>query len=134
MGSNPIGATRLALHFVHRSLVASHHARKIISTIESSVPSEVEGPSTMQYVYIIKNYIGKLYVGISENPNSRLKEHNTQRGAVFTESGNFKIVFKEEHQTLSEARKREIQIKKWRRDKKENLIKLYAQGIKTKIL
>ena len=87
----------------------------------------------MFYIYIIKNIFGKLYVGVSENPDSRLKEHNTQRGSIFTKSGNFKIVFKEEYKTLSEARKREIQIKKWRRDKKENLINLYNKGLPTKI-
>lgn len=87
----------------------------------------------MVYVYIIKNKFGKLYVGISENPSYRLNEHNTRRGSIFTKSGNFKIVFEEEYKTLSEARKREIQIKKWRRDKKENLINLYAKGLPTKM-
>ena len=82
----------------------------------------------MIYVYIIKNKFGKLNIGISKNPNSRLGEHNNQRGSIFTKSGNFKIVFKEEYKTLAEARKREIQIKKWRRDKKENLINLYVKG------
>lgn len=87
----------------------------------------------MIYVYIIKNNLGKLYVGISKNPDSRLKEHNSQRGSAFTKLGNFRIVFREEHKTLPEARKREIQIKKWRRDKKEILINLYSKGLPTKI-
>ncbi len=53
-----------------------------------------------------QNNKGKLYVGVSQNPQFRLKEHNTQRGSVFTKSGNFKIVFKEIHPTLADARKR----------------------------
>ncbi len=80
-----------------------------------------------------RNSAGKLYVGVSKNPYFRLKEHNSQRGSVFTKSGDFKVVFQEEYPTLTEARKREIQIKKWRREKKEQLIERYQQGLPTKI-
>ena len=101
---------------------------------ESSVPSEVEGHQlNMPYVYMAKNDKGKLYIGVSKNLESRLKEHNTQRGSVFTKSGNFKIIIEEEYSTLLEARQREIQIKKWRRNKKEDLIIRYQQGLPTKI-
>ena len=85
----------------------------------------------MFYVYMIQNSVGKPYVGISQNPDFRLKEHNTQRGSLFTRFGNYKLVFKEEYDTLAEARKREIQIKKWRREKKEILIQRYQQGLPT---
>ena len=87
----------------------------------------------MAFVYMAKNTKGKLYIGVSENPYSRLKEHNTRRGSVFTKSGNYRIVFTEEHPTLADARQRETQIKKWRRDKKEMLIERYQQGLPTKI-
>lgn len=87
----------------------------------------------MAYVYMVKNDKDELYVGVSENPYSRLKEHNTKRGSVFTKLGNFRIVFQEEYPTLAEARQREIQIKKWRRDKKEILIDKQKQGLTTKI-
>ena len=77
---------------------------------------------------MIKSIKDKLYTGVSENLPKRLSYHNAKQGAFFTKSqvalGNkFKIVFYEEYQTLAEVRKREIQIKKWRREKKENLIK-----------
>lgn len=90
----------------------------------------------MYYVYMIKNTKDKLYTGISENLPKRLYYHNTNQGASFTKSqkisgDKFKIVFYEEHQTLAEARKREIQIKKWRREKKENLIKKFDLGLPT---
>ncbi len=62
-------------------------------------------------VYIIGDDKNKLYVGVSQRPEFRLKEHNSQRGSIYTKTGNFNIVFKEEHPTLREARKREIQIK-----------------------
>jgi len=87
----------------------------------------------MPYVYMAKNNGNKLYVGTSENPYSRLKEHNTRRGSIFTKLGNFRIVFQEEYSTLAKARQREIQIKKWRRDKKEMLINKQKQGLPTKI-
>jgi len=87
----------------------------------------------MYFVYIIKNDFGKLYVGITENPKARLHYHNSKMGAEFTKGkAKFWIVFLEEYITLIEARKREIQIKRWRRNKKEMLIDLYNKGITTK--
>ena len=81
---------------------------------------------------MIKNSAGKLYVGITENPEDRVAYHNEKRGAQFTKYiPNYKIVFLEQHETLAAARNREIQIKKWRRDKKEFLITRYTQGLST---
>ncbi|MDQ5955087.1 MAG: putative endonuclease [Patescibacteria group bacterium] len=86
----------------------------------------------MYFVYMLKNSADKLYVGITDNPKRRLQEHNTQRGATYTSRiPTFKIVFLEEYQTLFQARAREIQIKKWRRDKKEFLIERYRTGYVT---
>ncbi len=74
----------------------------------------------VMYVYMIKNSADKLYIGITKNPEERLLYHNQKRGAKFTKYiPNFKIVFLEKYETLEQARKREIQIKKWRREKKE---------------
>ena len=86
----------------------------------------------MYFVYMARNDFGKLYVGITENPKDRIFYHNAERGAQFTKSGaKFKIVFLEECQSLAEARRREIQIKKWRREKKEMLIDRYRKGLPT---
>ncbi len=88
----------------------------------------------MTFVYMIKNSANKLYVGISESPSERVIYHNAKQGAKFTKYlPDFKIVFLENYLTLAEARKREIQIKKWRREKKENLIEKYQKGLGTKI-
>ena len=88
----------------------------------------------MHYVYMIKNNFGKLYIGITENLGKRLDYHNTKQGAQFTKSkSKFILVFQEEYKTLKEARKREIQIKKWRRDKKEFLIQRFQKGLSTKL-
>ncbi len=88
----------------------------------------------MYYVYIAKNSINKLYVGVTENPQSRVYIYNQKRGAKFTKYvPDFKIIFLEEYSNLVEARRREIQIKKWRRDKKELLIQRYQSGLPTKL-
>jgi len=82
---------------------------------------------------MIKNIADRIYIGITRDLNQRLYCHNTKRGAQFTKSGDYKTVFYEEYPNLAEARKREIQIKKWRRDKKELLIKRFNQKLPTKI-
>jgi len=88
----------------------------------------------MHFLYMIKNSSDKLYVGVTENPEKRLKTHNSLRGAQFTKYvPDFKIVFLEEYENLQQARKREIQIKKWSRSKKEMLIERYKNNLPTKI-
>ncbi len=78
---------------------------------------------------MIKNSFNDLYIGITDNPDKRLKYHNEKRGALYTKrDSKFETVFLEEHTSLTEAQKREIQIKKWRRDKKEMLIMRYKKG------
>lgn len=88
----------------------------------------------MVFVYMIKNDFGKLYIGITESLEDRLNYHNSRLGAQFTKGkAKFKLVFTEKYETLAEARHREIQIKKWRRDKKELLIKRYSLNLPTKL-
>lgn len=88
----------------------------------------------MYFVYMIKNSANKLYVGITTNPDDRVMYHNQKRGARFTKySPDFQIVFLERYETLASARKREIQIKKWRREKKEFLIEKFQKGTSTKL-
>lgn len=89
----------------------------------------------MYFVYMIKNSADKLYIGITDNHEQRLREHNTARGAHFTKYiPTYRVTFLEEYSTMAEARKREIQLKRWRREKKEALIKRYEQGLQTKLL
>jgi putative endonuclease len=88
----------------------------------------------MYFVYMIKNSFDDLYIGVTDNPERRLSEHNSKRGANFTKSDYlFRVVFLETHSSLASARKREVQIKKWRRDKKEMLITRYKNGLPTKL-
>lgn len=78
----------------------------------------------MYKVYILRNPKNQLYVGSTINVDDRIPRHNAGQGAEFTKRNkNFKIVYTESYSTLIEARRREKQIKGWRRKKKENLIK-----------
>jgi len=88
----------------------------------------------MYFVYIIKNQYEKLYIGITQNIKQRLRHHNTKQGAQFTKSkSKFYLALSEQYNTLAEARKREIQIKKWRRDKKEMLVEKFQKSLQTKL-
>ena len=83
---------------------------------------------------MLKNPSNELYVGITKDTEKRLHTHNAGHGALFTKSKQqFHIVFLEEYEMLAQARAREIQIKKWRREKKENLIKQFTDGQPTKL-
>ncbi|MBU3978512.1 GIY-YIG nuclease family protein [Patescibacteria group bacterium] len=75
-------------------------------------------------VYILKNTKNQVYIGSSNDVDKRVSRHNTGQGAEFTKRNkDFKLVYQEKYPTLIDARKREKQIKGWRREKKENLIK-----------
>lgn len=77
----------------------------------------------MHYFYITRSQDSTLYVGITNNPQSRINRHNEGQGSEWIKQhGQSVIVYTEEYPTYIEARKREIQVKKWSRQKKENLI------------
>lgn len=75
------------------------------------------------YVYILECIDGSYYVGSTNQLDDRLKRHNAGEAAEWTKDRRpVKIVYKESHDSLLSARKREEQIKKWTRQKKEKLI------------
>ncbi|MBP9686754.1 MAG: GIY-YIG nuclease family protein [Candidatus Doudnabacteria bacterium] len=79
------------------------------------------------YFYLLRTPDNTLYAGITHSLSDRDNRHNSVRGSNWTTAhGGGQIVYTESYSTLSEARKREIQIKKWSRIKKEHLI----QGLK----
>ena len=79
----------------------------------------------MKYsVHILQGPKNHLYIGSTSELNKRIKRHKSGYGAEFTfRNKTFEIVYSEKFATLKEARRRESQIKGWRREKKENLIK-----------
>ena len=75
------------------------------------------------YFYIVRCRDDSLYSGITNNIEHRLKEHNRGVGAKYTLSRKpVRLVYCEKHDNVSDARKRESQIKSWPRIKKERLI------------
>jgi putative endonuclease len=75
-------------------------------------------------VYIVQCVDGTLYTGISNNIEKRLRQHNGEivGGAFYTRNKRpVKLVHKEEYETHLEAARREIEIKKFTRKRKERL-------------
>ncbi|NDK08338.1 GIY-YIG nuclease family protein [Candidatus Gracilibacteria bacterium] len=77
------------------------------------------------FVYILKCSDNTYYCGSTNDIEKRLHEHNNLKsGAHYTKIRRpVEIVYKEQFETLSEARKRECEIKKLSRIQKETLIK-----------
>ncbi len=75
------------------------------------------------YAYIIECNDGKLYAGITNNIEKRIKAHNGGTGCKFTRSRNpVKLLYSEECVDKNHALAREWQIKKLPRIKKLALI------------
>jgi len=76
------------------------------------------------FIYLIKCKDGSFYTGSTSDLEKRFHKHSTSSGGRYTKLHKpIEVVYKEEFLTHEEALKREKQIKGWRREKKENLIK-----------
>ena len=71
----------------------------------------------MYYTYVIENKKGWRYIGSSGDIAKRLSRHNSNSVRSTKNRGPFKIVFKEEFSTRTEARKRENQLKSYKGNK-----------------
>lgn len=77
----------------------------------------------MFYFYIVRCKDDSLYCGSTNNTEQRIKRHNTGRGSKYVRAhGGGEIIYAENFKSLAEAMRREAQVKKWSRKKKENLI------------
>lgn len=76
------------------------------------------------FVYILECADKSLYVGCTNNLERRLNEHNDSKwGAHYTKIRRpTTLKYSEKFETLKEARRREVEIKGWRRAKKQMLI------------
>ncbi len=76
------------------------------------------------FTYILECRDKTLYVGSTNDLPKRLHQHNNSKsGAHYTKIRRpVELKYKEEFKTLSEALRREIEIKKWDRNKKIELI------------
>ena len=74
-------------------------------------------------VYILKCSNNSYYVGHTEKLEERLKLHNSGKGAKHTAKYlPISLIYQEPAASKQAAMKRELQIKRWSRAKKESLI------------
>lgn len=78
----------------------------------------------MYFIYILECKDKTLYVGSTPDLKKRLHAHNhLKSGAHYTKIRRPVVLkYSEKFDTLSKARKREVEVKKWARQKKMELI------------
>ena len=80
----------------------------------------------MYYLYILRCSDNSLYCGQTNDLQRRVQEHNSDKfkSAKYTKGRRpVKLVYFEKYKTVNEALKREFEIKKLTKEKKENLIR-----------
>jgi putative endonuclease len=78
----------------------------------------------MYYVYILASRRhGTLYIGVTNSLQKRLTEHRNGDGSSFVKAyGVHRLVYVEAYERPDEAIAREKQLKRWKRDRKIELI------------
>jgi putative endonuclease len=75
------------------------------------------------WLYILRLNSGQIYIGSTIDLDRRVEEHYSGHACRTTKlDPPVKLVYSESFPTFSEARKREAQIKRWTRAKKEALL------------
>lgn len=84
------------------------------------------------YVYILTNDTRSvLYIGVTSNLYVRVYEHRTCQGSTFTKKYKCTdLVYYQFYPTIEEAIVREKQLKKWKREWKNNLITAFNPMLK----
>jgi Predicted endonuclease containing a URI domain len=86
----------------------------------------------MWFVYILRCSDGSFYVGETNDVPSRLARHNNGTAAAHTAMHRpVQLVYTERYSTRDDCLKRERQLKRWTRAKKEALIAGDATTLKT---
>jgi putative endonuclease len=76
------------------------------------------------YVYIMSSQSGTIYIGFTNNLLKRASEHKEGKIKGFTKKYSCnKLIYYEHFENVYDAISREKEIKKWRREKKQALIK-----------
>ena len=77
----------------------------------------------MHFVYLVRCADGTLYTGYARDPRARESVHNAGKGARYTAGRRpVRLVYSENFPSRSAALKREHQLKRWSRARKEALI------------
>lgn len=75
------------------------------------------------FFYLARCADGSLYAGVCVDPDQRLAAHNRGRGARYTRSRlPVTFAYQEQLENRSAALRREAQVRKWPRQRKEQLI------------
>ena len=84
---------------------------------------KVASRKIVHFVYIVRCADGTLYTGYARDPVERLKVHNSGRGAHYTACRlPVSLVYAESFDSKSDALRRELDLKRWTRAKKEALV------------
>jgi putative endonuclease len=71
------------------------------------------------FVYILRCADGTLYTGYARDPKQREQVHNNGRGAKYTVGRRpVRLVYSEAYRSVTQALKREHQLKRWTRTQK----------------
>lgn len=82
----------------------------------------------MYFIYILKSEKnGKYYTGCTNNIEERMKQHNSGFSKYTKNKGLWILVYKEQFDNLVNARRRERQIKSWK--KRRAIEKLISDAI-----
>jgi putative endonuclease len=95
------------------------------SQVREETKSKGQSPTihVVPFVYILRCADGTLYTGYARDPKQREQAHNNGRGAKYTAGRRpVRLVYSEAYRSVSQALKREHQLKRWTRTKKETLI------------
>ena len=83
------------------------------------------------YVYVLCCADGSYYVGYAQDLERRLKAHSDGRAAPYTARRlPVHVAYSEKHESIESAQRRERQIKRWTRKKKEALFSGDMQKLK----
>lgn len=84
------------------------------------------------YIYIVSNKTRTvLYIGVTSDLYGRIYEHKTLKGSAFTSKYKcFDLLYYEFHETIVGAIDREKNLKKWKREWKDKLIKEFNPDLK----
>lgn len=83
------------------------------------------------WFYILRLKSGALYIGATTDLDQRYKDHRSGKACRTTNlDPPVGLVYSEELDTYSDARKREAQIKRWSRAKKEALVSASLSKLK----
>lgn len=86
-------------------------------------PRALKKPKIKYYFYILKCQDRTLYCGMTKDLLHRAQKHNSGHGSIYVRShGGGRIVYSEPYRTMGDAMRREIEVKRWPRARKLQLI------------